>query len=185
MSTNPYKTVLAELEPVMDRIDDASVEGACAHIAAADKVVLYGCGREGLQIRGFAMRLHHLGCRAAMVGDMTTPPVGKGDLFIVSAGPGELATASALAGIAKGAGAKILFITARPQASLAAIADQTLVIPAQTMANDRDEGASALLPMGSVFEGAMFVVFEVMILKLRHLLGVSAEAMRARHTNME
>lgn len=39
--------------------------------------------------------------------------------------------------------------------------------------------------MGSVFEGALFVLFEVMVLKLRDLTGVSPEAMRARHTNME
>ena len=39
--------------------------------------------------------------------------------------------------------------------------------------------------MGSVFEGAMFLVFEVLVLKLRDLLGETAETMRARHTNME
>ena len=60
-----------------------------------------------------------------------------------------------------------------------------LVVPAQTMADDQRPDASAVLPMGSVFEGALFVLFEVMILKLKALLGVTAEAMRANHTNME
>jgi 6-phospho-3-hexuloisomerase len=39
--------------------------------------------------------------------------------------------------------------------------------------------------MGSVFEGALFLLFEIMVLKLKDMLGVSPEAMRARHTNME
>ena len=34
--------------------------------------MLYGCGREGLQMRGLAMRLYHLGLQANMVGDMAT-----------------------------------------------------------------------------------------------------------------
>ena len=39
--------------------------------------------------------------------------------------------------------------------------------------------------MGSVFEGALFVLFEVMVLKLKGLTGETPETMRARHTNME
>jgi 6-phospho-3-hexuloisomerase len=39
--------------------------------------------------------------------------------------------------------------------------------------------------MGSVYEGALFVLFEVMVLKLRALKGATPEAMRARHTNLE
>ena len=39
--------------------------------------------------------------------------------------------------------------------------------------------------MGSLFEGALFVLFEVMILKLREKLKIDPEAMRANHTNLE
>ena len=59
-----------------------------------------------------------------------------------------------------------------------------LVLPAQTMANDRGP-STAVLPMGSVYEGAQFILFEVMILKLRDRLAISPEAMRANHTNLE
>ena len=34
-------------------------------------------------------------------------------------------------------------------------------------------------------EGALFILFEVMALKLMAARGVSYEAMRARHTNLE
>jgi 6-phospho-3-hexuloisomerase len=39
--------------------------------------------------------------------------------------------------------------------------------------------------MGSLFEGALFLLFEVMVLKLKRLTHATTEAMRARHTNME
>ena len=39
--------------------------------------------------------------------------------------------------------------------------------------------------MGSLYEGAMFLLFEVMVLKLKEQLGIDAGAMRANHTNLE
>jgi 6-phospho-3-hexuloisomerase len=39
--------------------------------------------------------------------------------------------------------------------------------------------------MGSLYEGAMFVLFEIMVLKLRDRLGATADEMRRRHTNLE
>ena len=64
------------------------------------------------------------------------------------------------------------------------MADEVLLIPAQTMADDRGRSAT-LLPMGSLYEGALFILFEVMVLKLMSALSISAEAMRANHTNVE
>ena len=54
-------------------------------IVAAKRIVVFGLGREGLQMRGFAMRLFHMGRDVAVWGDMTTPALGPGDLFIASA----------------------------------------------------------------------------------------------------
>lgn len=179
-----YRTALDDLAEVFDRIDDAAVDRAVAEIASANRIALYGAGREGLQIRGFAMRLFHLGRSVAMVGDMTTPAVGPGDLLIVSAGPGDLSIVAALMGVAKAAGARTMVVTAVPDGAAAKRADVVLTIPAQTMANDQGAKIS-VLPMGSMFEGAQFVLFEVMILKLRDMLGVTPEAMRANHTNLE
>ena len=179
-----FDTALAELADAVARIDAAAIDAACATIAGAGRIVLCGCGREGLQLRGFAMRLHHLGLSVAMQGDMAAPPVGPGDLLIASAGPGELSTVTALMGVARDAGAGVLFLTAEPGTPSAALATQVLPIPAQTMARDRGATA-AVLPMGSVYEGALFLLFEVMVLRLSARLGATPEAMRARHTNLE
>ena len=183
--SDALRSALDELAAVAGRIDERQIAAACEAIAEAGNIVLYGCGREGLQMRGFAMRLFHLGLSAAVVGDMTAPPVGRGDLFLCSAGPGEISTVSALMKVARAAGARVLFLTAEPDTPATKLADQVLVIPAQTMASDEGAKATSVLPMGSVYEGAMFLLFEVMVLGLKERLGISAEAMRANHTNLE
>ncbi|MBZ0261793.1 MAG: SIS domain-containing protein [Hyphomicrobiales bacterium] len=180
-----YRTALSELGGVFDKLDAASVDTALGMIANAKKTVVFGGGRERLQIMGFAMRLYHMGLNVAVEGDMTTPPVGKGDLFIVTVGPGEISTALALLGVAKKAGAAILVLTAQPKGRAAAFADFVLTIPAQTMADDQGTAKSSVLPMGSLYEGALFILFEVMVLKLRDMLKVDPEVMRGNHTNLE
>jgi 6-phospho-3-hexuloisomerase len=182
--TSLYRAALDDLGRVFDRIDESAVDRAVAEIAAAGRIALYGVGREGLQIKGLAMRLYHLGLRAAMVGDMTTPPLGTGDLLIASAGPGGFSTVDGLLGVARAAGARTLVVTAQPNGSAARLADTVLPIPAQTMADDSGPSVS-VLPMGSLFEGAQYILFEVMVLKLRDRLGVTPDAMRANHTNLE
>ena len=179
-----FETALGELGAVAAGIDAGEVDLALDAITEAGKIVLYGCGREGVQMQGFAMRLYHLGLDVTTQGDMTTPPLGPGDLFIVSDGPGRLATVAALTRVAQDAGARVLLFTAEPKSEIASSSDLTVTIPAQTMARDQATPTS-VLPMGSVYEGALFLLFEIMVLALRGRLGASAEDMRARHTNLE
>lgn len=182
---NLYHSALEDLGGVLDKLDDRSVDAVCGLIAGAKRIGVYGCGREALQMKGFAMRLFHLGLPVAVVGDMTMPPLGPGDVFFVSSGPGETSTVLTLMRVARDAGATVLLVTAQPDSSAASLANTVLFIPAQTMADDQGSAKTSVLPMGSVFEGALFVLFEVMVLKLRDLLGETPEAMRSRHTNME
>lgn len=184
-STDLFGMALGELGKVLAGIDGTRIDAACELLAAAGKTAVYGCGREALQVRGFAMRLYHLGLPVSVVGDMTTPPLGEGDVFLVSSGPGETATVLTLMRVARDAGARVLLTTAEAGSSAARLADFTLLVPAQTMASDQGAAKTSVLPMGSLFEGALFLLFEVMVLKLKTLTGASPEAMRARHTNME
>jgi 6-phospho-3-hexuloisomerase len=175
----------ADLGAAAGRVDPAALQGLMQEIANARRIVLQGAGREGLMMRGLAMRLAHLGRDVHVAGDMATPPVRPGDLLPVSSGPGALAGIAALIGVAKAAGARTACGTARPDGPDPAACDRVLVIPARTMADDRGPGVSQLLPMGSLFEGAQFLTFELLVLALRDHLGETAQTMRARHTNLE
>ena len=178
------KSALADAAGVVEKLDAAGFERFAQAIAAANTIALHGLGREGLQVKGLAMRLFHLGLDAHVVGEMTTPPVGKGDLLICSAGPGDFASIAALMKIAKDAGAKTAIVTAQPASNLARSADHVLHIPAQTMADDQGAKIS-VLPMGSLFELSQMLVFELLALRLRDIKGETAASMRERHTNLE
>ena len=148
-----------------------------------EKIVLFGRGREGLQLRGFAMRLFHMGRDVSVWGDMTTPPVGPGDLLIVSAGPGYLATAPLSSTSPEG--------RARDGAGHGATGRRPCRTRRRRDRHSRsDDGRRSgrqlsVLPMGSLFETAQMIFFELVILKLRPRFGETAETMRARHTNLE
>jgi 6-phospho-3-hexuloisomerase len=174
-----------ELKLASAGVDPRGVERFMREIAKAKRIVLHGVGREGLMMRALAMRLYHMGLDAHVAGDMSAPPVGRGDLLIVSAGPGQFSTVLALVGEAAAAGARTACVTAQPKGRVPRACNTVLTIPAQTMANDTGSRTTSVLPMGSLFEGAQFLTFEVLILMLREKLNVSPAAMRKRHTNLE
>jgi len=178
------RRALSDLSGVFAALPDTAADPLIEAIASARRIALYGAGREGLALRGFAMRLFHMGRDAHVVADMTTPPIGKGDLMIVTAGQGWLPTAETFMTIAKEAGATTAIITSQLDGRASQMADIRVVIPAQTMANDIGATVS-VLPMGSLFEIAETIFFELVVLKLRERFGETAETMRERHTNLE
>ena len=182
--TKARQALLEQIAIVLDRVGATEEEKAVALISSARRIALYGVGREGLQIKGFAMRLYHLGLKVSMVGDMTTTPLGAGDLLIVSAGPGPFSTVEALMGVAKSAGAKVMLVTAVPGWAGDA-ADHQLVVPAPIF-RDNSSPDAANIPMGgTIYEGALYILFEDLIVQIRDRLGISIDDMRANHTNLE
>lgn len=175
---------IAELTEVINKIDSAQVNQMIEALTIAGKIVLYGVGREGLMMKALAMRLYHMGFDAHVAADMTTPPVGKGDLLVVSAGPGYFSTVEALATAAQKGGARVACFTAQPKGIVPQQADLVVVLPAQTMAVDATS-PSSFLPMGSLYEGVQYLFYEYLILLLRDYKGISPEDMRSRHTNLE
>lgn len=145
-------------------------------------------------LKALCMRLAHLGLSTHFVFDMTTPPISSADLLIASAGPGGFSTVDAICSVARSYGARVLLLTAQPESgSSVKHASVVAYVPAQTMADDDEEEeeeeekekSRPLMPMGSVYEGAMFVLFEMVVYKLGEVLGQSPEAVRSRHTNLE
>lgn len=177
--------VLDELRPGLAPEVLRQIVGMSDMLAGAKRIACYGVGREGLMMKAVAMRLYHLGLDAHVVGDMTTPALGKDDVLFISAGPGYFSTVDGLRGVAKGAGAKVLCITAEPNGAVPEASDLVVTLPAQTMASDQGGSATSILPMGSLFEANQFLFFELLILDLRDRIGIQAEAMRANHTNLE
>jgi len=178
------RRALSEIGLVFDSLAADTADRTCDEILKARRIACYGVGREGLMMKALCMRLMHLGLDAHVVGDMTTPPVAQGDLLIASAGPGQFSTVMALLRVARDSGARTMVVTAQPAGPAPALADVVIELPAQTMANDRG-GPVGLLPMGSLYEAAQLVFFDLISILLRDKTGQSPDQMRARHTNLE
>jgi len=163
--TDFTESALGELSDVLLRIDNQEIEDFVQAIISAKRIAFHGVGREGLMIKELAMRAVHLGLDAHVIGDMTTPRIGQNDPLVISAGPSYLSTIDALRKVAQDAGAFVACITAQPDGITSIKSDLPLNLPAQTMADDSGENVS-MLPMGSIFEGAQFLLFELIILRL-------------------
>lgn len=179
------KTAIGEVEGVFSPSTFQHLDDICEKLSKATSVVCYGVGREGLVLKSLTMRLMHVGIQSYFVGDMNVPPVGDKDLFLVSAGPGHFSTVEALSKIASASGTQVITFTAQEN-SVFKVPNQYVVnIQARTMANDLDKSITQVLPMGSLYEVALFLYFEILILRLRDFLEESPNSMRERHTNLE
>lgn len=178
------RQAMDEVSEVLQSALPSQAEAMVPPLLAARRIALHGLGREGLMMKSLAMRLCHLGLDAHVIGDMSLPHIGSGDLLIVSAGPGHFATIAALVECAKEAGAATMCVTAEKDGNVPRLVDTVIHLQAQTMARDTS-GVASVLPMGSLFEATQFMFFEALVLHLREVMGQSAEEMRARHTNME
>ena len=88
--TELYTSILEEHKKVFEKQDLKDQEYALNRIMVADRIFIMGVGREGLAIRGFAMRLMHLGKSVHWIWDDTTPNMKNTDLFLITNGSGEI-----------------------------------------------------------------------------------------------
>src|SRR5207248_2740490 len=109
------EAILAEMRRVFARVPADAVAQLACEIVTARRILVYGVGRNGLVLQAFAMRLMHLGLDGHFVGQLTTPPIGGGDLLLAALALGRLPTADAIINSAKAAGARIAVVSARPE----------------------------------------------------------------------
>lgn len=145
-------------------------------ILSSDRIFLAGMGRSGLVIRPFAMRLMHLGFQVFVVGDATTPSIGEGDLLIAVSGSGETRITHHIVSAAKNAGARVSLLTACSESSISRISDQVLLLP---------QSQKPVLPLGSAFEGAFYILLDILINLIMEKNGISQQQMMQQHSNLE
>ena len=135
-----FAQIVGEIEECLGQVRAESVDQALYQISKARRVFLAGAGRSGMGVRGFAMRLMHLGKEAHLVGETTTPPISTEDCLIIGSGSGATPSLLAAAGKARQIGARIVLFTIDPNSPLAQLADNIVVIPAPS------QGAASHLP---------------------------------------
>jgi len=169
--------IFDEMRGVFARMPPDAPAQLAREIAKARRILVYGVGRNGLVLQSFAMRLMHLGLDGHFVGQLSTPPVGPGDLLFMALALGRLPTGEAIVNSAKAAGTRIVVISARPDA---VAADLVIPLPAQTIADPM----TSILPLGSPFELALSLFSDLTVIELMTLLERSNSDLAARHANL-
>jgi len=90
--------ILQELSRTVSDVDPSSLERLARTLLDAKRIFVAGSGRSGLMMRAFAMRLMHMGFPVFIVGDTTTPAIGKEDLLVIGSGSGETGALAVCAG---------------------------------------------------------------------------------------
>ncbi len=177
--------MLRELGGVFARLAPGLAETLMREIEAAPRI--FGCavGRSGFILRGFLMRLMHLGLTVYVVGETITPRLRPDDLLMVISGSGETAQPREVLRRANTVGARTLALTASPDSTIGREARVTLHIPGTTKLTLAQEPTSAQCP-GSLFEQAVFLLLEAVVFILyKSRLGQNRDEMLARHADVE
>lgn len=161
----------------------AELDELAALIEGAERVFVLGAGRSGIALRMTAMRLMHLGLDVHVVGDVTAPAIGPGDMLLTASGSGTTESIVRAAQRAAAAGARVGLITAAETSPLAEIAAvRVLVAAAQKL--DRSAAASAQYA-GSLFEQTIVLIGDGVFHALWQRQGSSADELWPRHSNLE
>lgn len=178
-------SVSREIQATLGRVEAGEVEALADLILEAKRVFVAGAGRSGLMVRAFALRLMHMGFGVHVVGDVTTPPIGEGDVLLVGSGSGETDSLVLTANKAIGSGARIGLLTAIPDSTVGKLAERVVRIPAPTPKSNRPSPGTSIQPMGSLFEQCLLIVLDSVVLLLMERKGLTGECMFGQHANLE
>ncbi len=174
-----------ELRSVIALVNAEEMGRFAAAIRAARGVFVAGAGRSGLAMRGFAMRLMHMGIPTWVVGDVTTPALKQGDLLVIGSGSGSTSTLVALAERARKNGGAVALLTIDPGSPIAKMAATVVRIPAMSPKAQAGSTVKSRQPMATLFEQALGVILDSCIMVLMEDAGVNEQKMFERHANLE
>ncbi|MGQ9472641.1 MAG: 6-phospho-3-hexuloisomerase [Candidatus Caldatribacteriaceae bacterium] len=127
------------------------------------RIFVWGRGRSFLILKGFAMRLMHLGYTVHVVGEVTCPSIQEGDLFLCASGSGTTSSVLLFAEKAKKMAAKTVGIVGRPNTPLHDVLDEVVTFHPEIISP-----SSQLTTQGggTRFEHSLFLFLDACILKM-------------------
>lgn len=145
-------------------------------LEGAEKIFVVGIGRSGLVAKAFAMRLMHLGYKAFVIGETTTPRIEAGDLLVAISGSGETGYVVAIAKKAKEIGARVVAITSAENSTLSRLSDFSI-----TLKNRFGKEAKNIAPMGTLFEVTALVFLDGTVAEIMEKKNLREEDLAKRH----
>jgi 6-phospho 3-hexuloisomerase len=190
------KVIAANVQAIADEIDYSEVKTLVTGILAAQqnhkRLFVMGAGRSGLVVKGFAMRLMHLGFNVYVVGETVTPAVETDDLLIVISGSGETKSINEMSALAKAKGTRLAAVTSNRDSTLGTISDAIVVVKGRTKASGMDfmerqvvGSHISFAPLGTMFEISTMVFLDGIIAALMEITKKSEEDLKKKHATLE
>lgn len=179
-----HKEILNEIDFVLSKVNILEIDELIRFINKSNTIVTLGAGRVGMAIKGFAMRLGHLGFKAYHIGDTSLPSIAKKDLLLVASGSGETQSVYDLVKIAKNNGSSIFLITGNKESRIAKLSEKTLIVKAPSKVKKVD-GLESVQPMTTLNEQCLGILFDTIVLEIMEKTGETHKTMWDRHSNLE
>ncbi|MGB9370898.1 MAG: 6-phospho-3-hexuloisomerase [Halobacteriota archaeon] len=190
------KLIAANVQAIADEIDYSEVKALVMDILAAHqnqkRMFVMGAGRSGLVVKGFAMRLMHLGFNVYVVGETVTPAVETDDLLVAISGSGETKSINEMSALAKAKGARLAAVTSNKDSTLGTFSDTIVVVKGRTKASGMDfmerqvvGSHISFAPLGTMFEISTMVFLDGIIAALMEITKKSEEDLKKKHATLE
>lgn len=173
--------VTEENRRVLEAVPEDDIRRLIDEIEKAKTIQLYAMGRMQASMRGFAMRLKHMGFDTYVVFDTTTPAIGPGDLLIANCAVTTVELG--VIQLAKKAGARVCTVGPHRDTPQGQLADVTVLVPGQIFG--RPPELPSIQPMASLLEQALFLFEDIVVMLLIEKRGISMAEMQKSHTNLE
>lgn len=176
------KNIMNEINEVMSLVDEKEIEEAMTLLKKDRRIFVAGAGRSGFQVKGFAMRLMHIGYTDYVIGETITPSIQQGDVWVAVSGSGTTKNIVADTETAKNKGLNIVVLTSDSDSPLARLADKVIVVPGATKTG---AGVKSVQLLSSLFDQTVHVVLDALTLKLAQRDKTTNEDALNTHVNIE
>lgn len=156
------------------QITDKQREKLADLITTNRKIFIYGSGRSGLVGELLAVRLVQLGLDVHLVGEMTTPIIGRSDLTLLISNTGETTSVVNTANIAGRIGSYVVSFTSDQRSKLAHASDMVVLLKPACINPE-------YAPLGTVFEGSVLLFFDSFVADLMKKFDCGEAEMKSRH----
>ena len=171
------RRVLDEVRDVLERVSTRDADRLVRELARARRIYITGVGRSGLVVKAFGQRLMHIGFEVHLADEITAPAISRGDVLVACSGSGTTQLTLYMARKARRIGARVLALTAARRSPLAKFGRVVVEIPPKKTASRQ--------PAQSLFEQALMLFLDAVILALMERLGVRPRKIARRHANLE
>lgn len=175
---------LDECRQVLSSVKERDTERLIESVLSAKKVFFVGVGRVMLSLQAIAKRWAHIGIETHLVGEITEPAIGTGDLLIAASGSGESIIPKEIAKKAKALGATVIMIGSNRESTLAKTADFMVRVPTNTKMKCEDEIQSKQI-MTSLFEQFLLLYGDIVARMIVTSRGIDLDTLWEYHANLE